>query len=121
MTYNVTARRWDHGWELHVDGVGVTQCARLDQADRQVRDFVCTMLDVNAVADDVVVIPELEGITDEIREMRGLQDRASKLAHDADEARARVMRDMHEAGFSYSDIAGAVGVTKGRVSQLLSA
>ncbi|MGH3631525.1 MAG: acyl-CoA dehydrogenase family protein, partial [Sciscionella sp.] len=29
VTYHVRAKRWAHGWELHVDGVGVTQSASL--------------------------------------------------------------------------------------------
>ena len=45
--YTVRAIRWEHGWELHVDDVGVTQCATLDQADRQVRDYICTALDLD--------------------------------------------------------------------------
>jgi hypothetical protein len=27
--YAVTAKRWKHGWELHIDGVGVTQSRTL--------------------------------------------------------------------------------------------
>jgi hypothetical protein len=32
-TYNVTAKWWKHGWELHIDGVGVTQPRRLSVSD----------------------------------------------------------------------------------------
>jgi hypothetical protein len=32
--YHVTARRWAHGWELHIDGVGVTQSRTLASAER---------------------------------------------------------------------------------------
>ena len=49
MTQYVThARRWladaAEGWELHVDGVGVTQVGKLEDANAQVRDFIETML-----------------------------------------------------------------------------
>ncbi len=27
MAYTVNAKRWEHGWELHIDGIGVTQSA----------------------------------------------------------------------------------------------
>ena len=37
-TRNVTAKRWKHGWELHIDGVGVTQSRTLDTAGQMVRD-----------------------------------------------------------------------------------
>jgi hypothetical protein len=39
-TYGVRARRWAHGWELHVEGVGVTQSRNLDGAERMVRDYI---------------------------------------------------------------------------------
>jgi hypothetical protein len=29
-TYIVRAKRWKHGWELRIDGVGVTQSRNLD-------------------------------------------------------------------------------------------
>ena len=48
--------RWEHGWELHVDDVGVTQCATLDQADRQVRDYICTALDLDRYDGDIGLI-----------------------------------------------------------------
>ena len=46
-TYVTHARRWefgaDGGWELYVDGVGVTQVDHLDEAEAQVRDFIETI------------------------------------------------------------------------------
>jgi hypothetical protein len=44
-TYNVTAKRWKHGWELHIDGVGVTQSRTLDTAEQMVRDYIETLTD----------------------------------------------------------------------------
>ena len=32
MAYNVIAKRWEHGWELHIDGIGVTQSHLLSGA-----------------------------------------------------------------------------------------
>ena len=44
LNIEVTARRWEHGWELHVsDGRGplvVLPTRRLSAAERTVRDFV---------------------------------------------------------------------------------
>ena len=34
-TYTVRAKRWKHGWELHIDGVGVTQSRNLADAARE--------------------------------------------------------------------------------------
>ena len=39
-TYTVRATRWAHGWELHIDGVGVTQSRNLDGAEQMVRDYI---------------------------------------------------------------------------------
>jgi len=47
--YEVQAVRWAHGWELHVEGLGVTQVDDLKKAYQQVRDFISTMSD----SDDV--------------------------------------------------------------------
>jgi hypothetical protein len=44
-TYTVRAKRWKHGWELHVDGVGVTQSRNLDGAEQMVRDYIETLTD----------------------------------------------------------------------------
>lgn len=35
-TYQVTARRWELGWELHIKGIGVTQAATLASAGREI-------------------------------------------------------------------------------------
>lgn len=37
------ARRWEHGWELWVGGECVTQVDRIEDADRQVRDWLDTV------------------------------------------------------------------------------
>ncbi len=41
--YRTTARPWADGWELHVEGTGVTQVRDLRDARRQARDFIETM------------------------------------------------------------------------------
>lgn len=42
-TYTVRVVAWDHGFELHIDGVGVTQCESLEDAERTVRDYLETV------------------------------------------------------------------------------
>ena len=39
----VTATRWHLGWELELDGGGVTQARTLDKAEQQVRDRLDTV------------------------------------------------------------------------------
>ena len=61
-TYVTRAVRWQsevgHGWELHVDGVGVTQVDDLEEAPDQVRDFVETITGASAAGDRVQVLIE---------------------------------------------------------------
>ena len=42
-TITVTAKRWTHGWELHIGSEDVTQVGSLAHADQQIRDYLDTM------------------------------------------------------------------------------
>lgn len=119
--YEVAARRWEHGWELHIPGVGVTQATTLDKADRQISDYLSTVFDLDRYEGDIRVIPEVEGITDTIRALQQIDVALAGLSIEKEGARERVTRAMLEQGFSYADIAGALGISKGRVSQLVNA
>jgi hypothetical protein len=57
-TYNVVAKRWLHGWELHIEGLGVTQSRNLADAEAMARDYVALDLDVAEDSFDVSVTPE---------------------------------------------------------------
>ena len=46
-TYSVRAKRWAHGWELHIADVGVTQSRNLGEAEQAVRDYIETLTDQN--------------------------------------------------------------------------
>lgn len=39
-TYQVIAKRWERGWELHIDGMGVTQSRTVKDAEDMVRDYL---------------------------------------------------------------------------------
>ncbi len=56
--YNVRASRWAHGWELHTDGVGVTQSRSLTEAEDMVRDYIALDLGVGPRSFDVAITPE---------------------------------------------------------------
>lgn len=64
-TYNVRAKRWKHGWELHIDGVGVTQSRNLGGAEQMVRDYIETLTDRHTADDIVIIKPEVGGGLDE--------------------------------------------------------
>jgi hypothetical protein len=119
-TYEVKARRWKHGWELHIDGIGVTQSRSLAEADTMVRDYIETLTGVDASGAQVVVTPEVGGGLDEearaAREAVAAADRATRAAA----ARSRkVARDLKQAGLSGRDIGAILKVSAQRVSQLL--
>lgn len=118
-TYTVSAKRWKHGWELHIDDVGVTQSRTLATAEQMVRDYVETLLDSDASDAEVVVVPELGGLEDRARQVR-------EHAKAVDEARREAAREVRELaaalraeGLSISDTATVLGVSRGRVSQLV--
>lgn len=54
-TVMVQAVAWEYGWELHVDGYGVTQVAEFADAEQQVRDFLSTLEGPELSPIDVVI------------------------------------------------------------------
>ena len=76
------------------------------------------MFDLDSYDGDVTIVPEVAGIVDTIRTLRKLDADLEVMYVKKDEVRDAVMRAMMDQGFSYADIAGAIGVSKGRVSQL---
>ena len=59
--YTAIAKRWSGGWELHIDGVGVTQSHSLEKAEYMVRDYIAMDLDVPKDSFEVRIVPELGG------------------------------------------------------------
>lgn len=120
MTYTAHARRWDHGWELHVDGVGVTQVRVLEHAKAQVCDLVETMTDSRPAEDHVEVTLDMGDLGTQARNVREMTAQAADLQRRAASASRQVVADLRGAGLSVSDIATVLGVSRGRVSQLLA-
>lgn len=48
---SVRVEHWEHGWELHVGDIGVTQSPTLGEAEQHVRDYLVTSLDVDLHVD----------------------------------------------------------------------
>lgn len=118
-TYTVTARRWKHGWELHIDGVGVTQSRTLAGAEQMVRDYVETLLDVDASDIEVALVPELGGLEDRARRVRQQAREAERARREAAREARALATALRAAGLSISDTAAVLGVSRGRVSQLV--
>lgn len=116
--YNVRAIRWTHGWELHIDGIGVTQCHTLADAERMVRDYLECDDIADATTAEIRITPELDGLETEARESAELTAKAA-LAQRQAAARARQLaHQLRDAGLSVTDTAVVMGVSRGRVSQL---
>jgi hypothetical protein len=61
-TYTVAAKRCKQGWELRIDGVGVTQSLTFATAHQVVRDYIETITHrETSGGDDVVISVEPAG------------------------------------------------------------
>ena len=120
-TYNVTAKRWKHGWELHIDGVGVTQSRTLDTAEQMVRDYIETLTDKDVSGDKVVITPDLGDLDRKVTTVRELLAAADRQQQEARNSYRALAADLRAAGLSVSDTAAILGVSRGRVSQLSKA
>ena len=118
--YDVTARHWKHGWELYIEGVGVTQSRNLAEAETMVRDYVESLTGVDASDAKVTISPEVgDGLDEEARAARESVAAADKATREAAARSRRVARDLRRAGLSGRDIAAVLQVSAQRVSQLL--
>jgi DNA-directed RNA polymerase specialized sigma24 family protein len=119
-TYQVLARRWEHGWELHIDGVGVTQSRTLWDAEMMARDLISRREGIATDSFDVAVTPEVGGgLDEETREAREAVSAADRAMRDAAAQSRRAAKRLHQAGLSGRDIAKVLDVSPQRVSQLL--
>jgi DNA-directed RNA polymerase specialized sigma24 family protein len=119
-TYRVLARRWARGWELHIEGVGVTQSRSLADAEEMVRDYVALDLGIEPHSFHVEIMPEVgSGLDEDIAAVRA-QIRAAEQAMTLAAERSRaVVRALAARGLSGKDTARVLGVSPQRVSQLI--
>lgn len=124
MTYEVTvhAARTPQGWDLTPEGAGapVASVRTLDKARPAILEHLATTdpsVDHSGLA--VVILPAASELGEDIRAART----ATVEAAAAQEAAARATRDLvirlDAAGYRSADIAGLLGVSRSRVSQLL--
>lgn len=120
-TYRVTATRWTRGWELDIDGVGVTQSHSLADAEGMVRDYIALSLDVPADSFNVEITPAVGGGLDAAAQAaREATRAAAEAARQAAERTRVVARQLKAKGLSGRDIATVLKVSPQRVSQLLA-
>lgn len=120
--YDVRAKRWDKGWELHIscDGehVGVTQVKRLRDADAQVRDYLETRFGQHSGRARIRLLPDLGGVENVAAAARERQERAAQETREAAEESRQAARRLKAAGLSGDEVAAVFGVSKSRISQL---
>jgi DNA-directed RNA polymerase specialized sigma24 family protein len=120
-TYTVHAKRWTRGWELYINGIGVTQSRSLGDAEAMARDYIALDRDIPPESFTVKIVPEVGGGLDtDIREAREIVTKAADMQQSAAERSRRVARRLKAEGLTGRDIARVLGVSPQRVSQLLS-
>ena len=119
-TYTVRAKPWKHGWELHIDGIGVTQSKNLASAEQMARDYIETLTDHDTAADYVVIHPEVgSGLDDAAEAARKAMAEAERALRAAAARTREVAHELKQQGLSGRDIAAILHVSAQRVSQLL--
>lgn len=119
-TYTVRAKRWERGWELHIDGVGVTQSHGLTDAESMARSYIAMMTEAAPESFAVTVIPEVgNGLDEEASSAREAAKAADDAQRRAAVASRKVARKLRERGLSGRDISVVLRVSPQRVSQLL--
>ena len=121
MTHEVTvqATRTPQGWDLTLEG-GDSPIARVSTLDKA-RPAILEQLNAGADHSEsvLVILPAASELGADIRAART----ATLEAAVAQEAAARATRDLvlrlDAAGYRSADIAGLLGVSRSRVSQLL--
>lgn len=120
-SYTVTAKRWPRGWELHIDGVGVTQTPSLATAEAIAREYIAFALDLDDEnAFDVDVVPQLDKEpAQQVKLARAQVKEAERQQREAAAKQREVARNLSASGLSGREIATVLGVSAQRVSQLI--
>jgi DNA-directed RNA polymerase specialized sigma subunit len=121
-TYLVEAKRWEHGWELHVEGVGVTQAKSLHSAARMAREYISLVESISDEATiDVEIRPKIgAALGKEVTVARKAVEELAERQRTVAVLSRTAARDLAESGLSGADIAVVLDVSPQRVSQLLN-
>lgn len=115
----VTATRWSGGWELEIDENHHTQVTVLAKARQQVVDYLDTIDESSNHSDwDIEIIPQIDNFN-EVAAARTATASAAKAQQEAAALSRRVAHHLRKSGLSVSDTATIMGVSRGRVSQLV--
>jgi len=122
-TYAVDAKRWEHGWELHVEGLGVTQSRSLHSAARMAREYISLIEGISDESTiDVEIRPQIENaLSKEVIAARKAVHELAEQQREVATLSRTAAKDLAESGLSGADIAVVLAVSPQRVSQLLNA
>ncbi len=121
MNITATAHKWVQGWELYLDGEPATQVATLDKAEQQIRDYLDTVDPGTDHSDwNVTIVPEIGALYEEVTAARQATEEATTASVRAAAQARAAARHLREAGFSVTDSAAILRVSRGRVSQLVN-
>jgi hypothetical protein len=120
-TYNVTARRWDRGWELSVAGVGVTQARRLGaEAERMVLDYIELDRGRSAVKGARLVFTyDVGDAGAEATAARAEVEAAERHQREASARYRQAALRLIQSGLSQADAARVMDVSPQRFGQLI--
>ncbi|NEE02893.1 sigma factor-like helix-turn-helix DNA-binding protein [Phytoactinopolyspora halotolerans] len=85
-----------------------------------VRDYIASVYDLDGVTDDVVIVPELGSLGARAASARKRVAEVEKARREAAREAREVARQLRANGLSLSDTAAVLGVSRGRVSQLVN-
>ncbi|QTH59823.1 antitoxin HicB [Corynebacterium hindlerae] len=117
----VQASRWEGGWDLVIDDNNATSVSALKHAKQQVRDYLDTVEpEVDHSHVEILIRATLDGFENEIAEAKAQTEQAARLQEVAAARIRNVARQLKDRGISSADTAELLGVSTGRVYQLLS-
>jgi len=90
----------------------------LARAEQQVRDYLETLLDVDATAAVINVTPDLGSVQRQIDAARKQRRAAEEAQRKAAEKTRTVVAKLRSSGLSVDETARVMGVSPGRVSQI---
>src|SRR5690625_409851 len=116
--FTATVKTWRKGWEIHIEGLGVTQVRRLSEARERALDYIASL---NGEEDASVDFHfDLGTLSEKVTAARLATTRAAQAQLEAAAQSREAAAELQDAGLSMSDIAVVMGVSRGRVSQILS-
>lgn len=118
-TYTARARKWEHGWELHIENLGVTQSRTLRDAEQTVRSYVTMSTGRDSDTFEVEVVPDIGEVAEEIAQARTANQVAEQEQRKAAFLYRSAVLRMRDDGLTGQDISTVLGVSPQRVSQLL--